>query len=55
MKAGNKNSFFERLLESFQKRALNIGIKCRSQYSNIDVGYVDRGREGKRTATFLSA
>ena len=25
------------LLESFQKRALNIGIKCRSQYTHSDV------------------
>ena len=38
------------MLESFQKRALNIGIKCRSQYTHSDV-YVGRGREGKRTAT----
>ena len=25
------------LLESFQKRVLNIGIKCRSQYTHTDV------------------
>ena len=55
MKVGNKNSFCERLLESFQKRALNIGIKCRSQYTHSESMYVGRGREGKRTATFLSA
>ena len=37
-------------MESFQKRALNIGIKCRSQYTHSNVCNVGRGREGKRTA-----
>jgi len=32
-----KIHFCERLLESFQKRALNIGIKCRPQYTHSDV------------------